>query len=285
MLLREVTVPDSVSGVAFSPDGQTLAAANGSRISLLLVSTGETIGNLTGHTLDVQSVAFSPDGQRVVSASLDDTVRLWDVATFQEVAQIKTGKPWTAVSSPSGKTIAMAGSSPTLWDVGVPNVSVPLPFGMAQPFSVGFSPDGQSLVSAGMGEFRVWLWSVRDGLELLGEHGLWIWWVVFSPDGKTIASAGADHEIKLWDVATRTMRVKLEGFGAERYSVCFSPDGRTIASGGGDDVKVWEVATGKETRTIENGGRVWCASYQPGGEILATAKDQTIKLWNMNEPQ
>src|SRR5262245_48605351 len=67
--------------------------------------------------------------------------------------------------------------------------------------------------------------------------------VVFSPDGKTLASSGRDATIKLWDVKTGKNLATLEGHDYEVWSVAFSPDGKTLASAGTKDksVKLWDV--------------------------------------------
>lgn len=69
-----------VVSVAFSPDGKTLAMATGRAIHLWNIESGANFKTLNGHELTVTSVAFLPDGKRIVSGSIDNTVRIWDVA-------------------------------------------------------------------------------------------------------------------------------------------------------------------------------------------------------------
>src|SRR5205823_155659 len=85
--------------------------------------------------------------------------------------------------------------------------------------------------------------------------------VAFSPDGKTLASASADHTIKLWDVASAKVRATLQ-HTRQVLCVAFSPDGKTLASGANRDPKgagasalgwatLWDVATGQEKAKLD----------------------------------
>ena len=112
---------DTVTAVAFSPDGRRLASAGHDRtVRVWGPAVGAELAALTGHTDTVSAVAFSPDGRRLASASWDGMVRLWDPATGVQQATLSghDGRVAAVAFSPDGQRLASAGYDQTvrLWD-------------------------------------------------------------------------------------------------------------------------------------------------------------------------
>ena len=120
------------------------------------------------------------------------------------------------------------------------------------------------------------------------KHGERVTDIKFSPEGKTIASGGTDNTIKLWDVATSTLKDTLEGHTHWVNSVVFSTDGKTIASGGGDNtIKLWDIATSTLKDAFKDSleghpHMVNSVAFSPDGKMIASgSSDRTVKLWDV----
>ena len=231
-----------VRGVSFSPDGNTLASASDdstvkvwSPQKQLIAAFPKPNQQQKGHRGWVYSVHFNPilktssktgGGNTVVSASNDNTVKLWNHN-----------------SSPP-RTFGIPGHSGWVW-------------------GMSFSPDGNTIASASE-DSTVKVWT-REGelLHTLEGHSDSVLGVSFSPDGNTIASASEDRTVKVWTREGELLHT-LEGHSGIVWGVSFSPDGNTIASASSDrTVKVW-TREGELLHTLEgHSGWVWGVSFSP----------------------
>ncbi|MBT3271253.1 hypothetical protein HN371_29210, partial [Candidatus Poribacteria bacterium] len=114
--------------------------------------------------------------------------------------------------------------------------------------------------------------------------------LVWSPDGRYIASGGEDKVLRVWDAQTGESHAQLDGHSGYIHSVSWSPDGRLVASAGEDRVvRVWDAQAGQEHRQlIGQSGCAYSVSWSPDGRLIASAgADEVVRVWNAEtaEPQ
>ena len=201
--------------------------------------------SLEGHSESVSSVAFSPDGLTLASASLDKTIKLWNLQSQKPIATLAGHSNWVS--------------------------------------SVAFSPDGLTLASASADKtIKLWNLQSQKPIATLAGHSGWVYSVAFSPDGLTLASASVDNTIKLWNLQSQKPIATLVGHSSFVSSVAFSPDGLTLASASWDKtIKVWNLQSQKPIATLAGDSHwVYSVAFSPDGKTLASASaDNTIKLW------
>jgi WD40 repeat protein len=110
---------NGIPAVAFSPDGNSIAAGSYDHVARLLdPKTGAVLKTFSGHGEAVRAVAFSPDGKALATASWDRTVKLWDLASGKVQLTLDfTERPYTVAFSPGGRWLMASGQSTRVWEL------------------------------------------------------------------------------------------------------------------------------------------------------------------------
>jgi WD40 repeat protein len=303
--LRELTVhPGSVQSLAFSPDGQRLAVGSAfgggqhgsGELTLWDVPTGVAQWSVTlrEQSRAGASVAFSPDGQMIASGGgvegTSGDLRIWDARTgaLQRSLAERAGAVLSLAFSSDGQTLVSGGfASDTvrLWDphtgAALKTLSDPRdPPG--QVIAVALSRDDR-MVAAAYDGGEVKLWDAQTGVLrcTLGWNET-INSVALSPDGKLIAT-GAGHKTVLWDAQTGALKWLPGGQTGYVNWVEFSRDSKILATASDNgSVKLWDLKTRSELRTIEGQpGWNWVV-LSPDGKLLARpTPGNELSFWDV----
>ena len=207
------------------------------------------------------ALAFSADGKTIVSGGWHGSLRVWDVATGQELRRIPVReKSVKAVAlSPDGKHVAAVGGRGALFvhDLATGQELRAIGWSLSPLLAVAYSPDGKLLASAGGDSVTAIVdLATSKAVHMLKGHRKTITALSFSPDGKVLATSATDNTVRLWDTATGAELFRIRDERMEYDAVRFSSDGVRLLVGGqvsgkledeepdsGDGrLQVWDVA-------------------------------------------
>ncbi len=284
---------EPVTDLAFSPNGQILAAAISSGVVIWELETLSQVGPLIeAGTYPLTSLAFSPDSRLLAFAATSGELWLLDLhsgsPTERGVVFAPEGlsqhlKGHTkgvecVVFSPDGTMLASGGRDKTirLWDVAKREpIGEPLAGHDGWVASVEFNTDGRHLASGSLdGTVILWDVSTRAPVGRPFHHDAsGVTGVAFSRNGETMASTAIDGTIALWDIGSRQQLIKLRGHAVHATRVAFSPSEDLLASSGTDGaVILWNMVSGSPIRAglTRHRERVAHVAFSPDGKILAS---------------
>ncbi|TDB89857.1 hypothetical protein E1264_07080 [Actinomadura sp. KC216] len=284
-----------INTAAFSPDGKTLATAAEGAVRVWSVGDRRLRGSRLDHTAAVNAATYSPNGKILATADDDRTVRLWDVASRQQIGPPLTGHTGpvrTLASSPDGRTLATGGDDGTvrLWDMtGRQQIGPPLTGHTGPINTAAFSQDGKILATGSAQDRTVRLWDIA-ARQPVGGHPLSITKVnavAFGSDGH-LATGGDDHVVGLWSM-TKGWSRSFPDPRSRINSLAFSPDGKTLATGDDDGTVQlwgWDQATPPSLRRtgpalLGHARPVNTVAFSPDGRTLASSANDHVRLWDM----
>ena len=245
------TLAGESRGVAWAPDGRTVAVGGRGVVHLYGAEAAELLHVLKGHKDEVRGLAWSPDGQALASSALSGHVMLWQPPGRQATPTVL--KPRTPGSY---QPIVWAATSGLLFVGGNRVVEVWDPAGLRlvrtiegltwPPYALALSPDEQTVAAGDDDPYkrRIRLFDVRSGsarANLAGESE-YTDALAWSPGGGLLAAGGRDGIVRLLDVRKGTLHRRLPaGHGHYARGLAWSPDGRRLASCGADGtIRLWD---------------------------------------------
>jgi WD40 repeat protein/serine/threonine protein kinase len=287
--LHTLAAGTDVHGLAFSPDGKTVAVGGLWVVQLWDADTGRQRRTRSVPALPVHCVAFRPDGGLLAALIGHRTIQLWDPQTLDKRGWASPGQLTTVAVSPDGRHLAAGNEhgTATLWEAATarePRTVGPHPAGIN---CVAFHPNNATLATGSWDRtIRLWNVATARGHPPLRGHHFSVHGLGFHPDGRWLVSGSGDKDLKVWEISKGYPPPvqTLTGHTSWIATVAVHPGGRLVASGGGDNtVRLWDVTQGREARALSgHRGAVVAVAFRPDGQVLASGSaDQTVKLWDV----
>jgi WD40 repeat protein len=280
-----------VLSACYSADGRQLATGGTDNVVRVWdAETGRQTSVAKGHGDNVMAVAFDGDGKRLISGGADNSVRLWDAATGRNLAsEREPAMPLISASlSPDGRMLAFLSSSNRLavWDTSIGRKqTLPDMLNGVLARAAAFCPLGQTLAVAGAdGRLRFCDLAARTVLSAERESPRRLEHLIWSRDGKTLASYGPDHHIDLWDPRKAELLQHM-GLQEEAYlALAFDRQNERLATASeADAIRLWDRATGQEKAPIVGrfAGALALSFSADGRSLCAAGCDGRVRLWEL----
>lgn len=277
------TLPGPANAVAWSPDGQLLAAATqGKEIRLYEVASGKLIKTIPGNPY---RLVWQPDGKAVAADNYASAVTFWDIASGKLLRTLTIGGLFRPSWGPDRSFIsAPAGKGLGLWDVNTCKHLHTLEVPITGPVAV--SRSGKTLASGGADK-TIRLWEAATGklLHTLTGHEGPVTALAWSPDGKTLASGGRDQTIRLWEGLSGKALASWTKHDDEITALAWTPNSNSLVSASNDrTLRLWNK-TGKPLQVMKGGNVFLSVALSPDGKIIAGGQTGTISVWNASSGQ
>lgn len=285
------TLADYITAIAWSPDGQTLAASDAAGEVILWHANVATLQRSNGVSVDC--IAFSRDGQFLAAGGQDGRVKIWRWQERELIATLENALAWIdkLAWSPTSNQLAFSlGRYVQVWDASTSTIAVTLNFDTSSVLGIDWSPDGKYLAIAGYQGAKIWNtqdWNDDPYILVVPSASVAIAW---SPDGKYLATGNMDRTITVLEWNNLHPWV-MRGFPGKIRQLAWSEaktglDAPLLASSSVEGIVVWEKqadeSLGWDSRLLQRHTEVVQAiAFQPHSFLLASAaEDGWVCLWH-----
>jgi WD40 repeat protein len=290
----EINAESMFRVVAFDPEGTWLYAATDTSVEVRHPVTHRRAGAVFAVGSRVTAMAVGPDGRHLITASEDDSVRVWDTGTRRPVGDPLTAdglrRPYALAVNPEGTLLAAAGDGGTaLWNLVSREFVGLLQAANGAHSSVAFSPDGSRVATGDTGGGTVTLWRTDtrdlDGEPLVAHQpGMPVNAVTFDRSGTVLADGSGDYVANVWNLVSRE-HTEFRGHDLQPiHTVILTADGRTMITASLNSVRVWDVQSVAEvgsTYSKDGSDDINDVALSPDGDTLAVIRDHRIQFWSL----
>jgi periodic tryptophan protein 2 len=232
--------------LAYAPDGQTIATGgDDGKVKVWSTHSGFCFVTFSEHSAPISAVSFAKHGHVLFSASLDGTLRAYDLVRYRN---------FRTFTSPS-----------------------PVQFSC-----LAVDPSGEVVAAGSTDSFEVFLWSVQTGklLDILAGHTGPISSLAFSPSGANqLVSGSWDRTVRVWNVFGRSHAVEPFSLNSDVLAVACRPDGKELAASTLDgQITFFDIQQGKQTNVIE--GRKDVSGGRKANDRVTAANNASGKAYN-----
>ena len=242
---------------------------------------------LTGHTDIVVTAEFNKDSSKVVTASFDNTAKIFDVSNGAKLFNLAghTDVLTSSKFSTDGSKVVTASMDNTakIWDSSTGNLLFTLAGHTDGVNYAEFSPDNSKVVTASY-DNTAKIWNASNGtlLVTLVGHTDWVNNARFNSDGSKVVTGSNDFDGIIWDSASGNLLFKLTGHTNAVYSVEFNSTNTKVLTASVDDsVKIFDVSNGNELLTLAGTSSI--ARFNPDGSKVIASSADSAKIFDSGD--